>query len=115
MATIDLVSLLNKITNLITTLDFIQTEPVSDVVKEANYRVYFVTDAGEKISNENLVAADKKDPDAAKRIFRLRFSFKNQKYDRNHKYYLVAIDNNNREVLRREVIMDLAFADDFEF
>ena len=115
MATIDLVSLLNKITNLITTLDFIQTEPVSDVVKEANYRVYFVTDAGEKISNENLVAADKKDPDAAKRIFRLRFSFKNQKYDRNHKYYLVAIDNNNREVLRREVIMDLAFADDFGF
>ena len=115
MATIDLVSLLNKITNLITTLDFIQTEPVSDVVKEANYRVYFVTDAGEKISNENLVAADKKDPDAAKRIFRLRFSFKNQKYDRNHKYYLVAIDNNNREVLRREVIMDLAFADEFGF
>lgn len=115
VASIDLVSLLNKITNLITTLDFIQTEPVSDVVKEANYRAYFVTDAGEKISNENLVAADKKDPDASKRIFRLRFSFKNRKYDRNHKYYLVAIDYNNCEVLRREVIMDLAFADDFGF
>lgn len=115
LATLDLVSLLNKITNLITTLDFLQTEPVSDVVKEATYRVYFVTDAGEKISNENVVAADKKDPDASKRLFRLRFSFKNQKYDRSHKYYLVAIDNNNREVLRREVVMDLAFADDFGF
>jgi hypothetical protein len=115
-AAIDLVSLLSKITNLITTLDFIQTEAVSDVVKETSYRIYFVSDSGEKISSENLFTADKKDPDAAKRIFRLRFSFKNQKYDRSHKYYLVAIDDKtNLEVLRREVIMDLAFADDFGF
>lgn len=115
-ASIDLVSLLSKITNLITTLDFIQTEAVSDVVKETSYRIYFVSDSGEKISSENLFTADKKDADAAKRIFRLRFSFKNQKYDRSHKYYLVAIDDKtNLEVLRREVIMDLAFADDFGF
>ena len=115
-ASIDLVSLLSKITNLITTLDFIQTEAVSDVVKETSYRIYFVSDSGEKISSENLFTADKKDSDAAKRIFRLRFSFKNQKYDRSHKYYLVAIDDKtNLEVLRREVIMDLAFADDFGF
>ncbi len=116
IATIDLVSLLTKITNLITTLDFIQTEAVSDVVKETSYRICFVSDSGEKISSENLFTADKKDQDAAKRIFRLRFSFKNQKYDRSHKYYLVAIDDKtNLEALRREVIMDLAFADDFGF
>lgn len=114
-AVIDLVSLLNKITNLITTLDFIQTKPVGDVVKEATYRIYFVSDTGDKISNENLFKADKKDADASKRMFRLQFSFKNQKYDKSHKYYLVATDENNREVLRREVIMDLAFADDFGF
>lgn len=114
-AVIDLVSLLNKITNLITTLDFIQTEPVGDVIKEAAYRIYFVSDTGDKISNENLFKADKKDADASKRMFRLRFSFKNQKYDKSHKYYLVATDENNREVLRREVMMDLAFADDFGF
>lgn len=52
----------------------------------------------------------------AKRIFRLRFSFKIQKYDRNHQYYLAAIDDKtNIEVLRREAVMDLAFADDFGF
>ena len=39
-AQIALVSLTSKITNLITTLDFIQTEPVSDVVKETTYRLY---------------------------------------------------------------------------
>lgn len=114
-AMIDLVSLLSKITNLITTLDFIQTEPVSDVVKETEYRVFFISDAGVKISSESMVSADRKDTDAAKRIFRLRFTFKNQKYDKSHKYYLVAVDNNGREVLRREVIMDLAFVDDFGF
>ena len=114
-ATIDLVSLLNKITNLITTLDFIQTEPVSDVIKETTYRIFFISESGEKISNENLFKADKKDTDASKRIFRLRFSFKNQKYDRSNRYYLVVMDVNGREVLRREILIDIAFADDYGF
>ena len=88
----------------------------SNVVKETSYRIYFVSDSGGRISSENLFTADKKEEDVAKRIFRLRFSFKNQKYDRNHKYYLAAIDDKtNIEVLRREVIMNLAFADDFGF
>lgn len=114
-AAIDLVSILNKITNLITTLDFIQTEPISDVVKEMKYRIFFLSDAGEKISNEQLFKADKRDADASKRIFRLRFTFKNKKYDKSRQYYLVAVDENDREVLRRAVTMDLAFADDFGF
>lgn len=88
----------------------------SNVVKETSYRIYFVSDSGEKISSENLFTADKKEEDVAKRIFRLRFSLKIQKYDRNHQYYLAAIDDKtNIEVLRREAIMDLAFADDFGF
>ena len=115
-AEITLVSLTTKITNLITTLDFVQTEPVSDVVKETNYRVYFVSESNEKISNENIVIADKNDKDTAKRMFRLRFNFKNKKYDKSQKYYLVAYDDKNDiEVLRHEIIMDIAFADDFGF
>lgn len=115
-AEIALVSLTTKITNLITTLDFVQPEPVSDVVKETSYRVYFISEDGEKISNENIVAADKKNKDTAKRMFRLRFSFRNMQYDKSKKYYLVAYDDrNNIEVLRQEIIMDIAFADDFGF
>lgn len=116
VAKIALVSLTSKITNLITTLDFIQTEPVSDVIKETSYRVYFISENNEKISNENIVIADKKDSDTMKRIFRLRFSFKNKKYDKSKKYYLVALDDKNEiEVLRHEIIMDIVFADDFGF
>lgn len=115
-AQIALVSLTSKITNLITSLDFVQTDAVSDVVKETTYRIYFVDVNGEKISNEHLYVADKKDKDTVKRVFRLRFSFKNKKYNKSQKYYLVAYDDNNAlEVLRQEIIMDIAFADDFDF
>ena len=111
-----LVSLVQKITNLITTLDFIQSEPVSDVVKGTKYKLYFMSDGNEKISNENIYVADKRHEDVQKRIFRMRFTFKNKKYDKNKKYYLVAYDESNGvEVFRHEVIMDVAFANDFGF
>lgn len=115
-AGIMLVSMVQKITNLITTLDFIQTEAVSDVVKATNYKIYFVSEDNEKISNENIYVADKKDEEPQKRIFRLKFSFKDKEYDRSKKYYLVAYDEkNNREVLRHNVVMDIAFAKGFGF
>lgn len=115
-AKIDLVSLTTKINNLIVPLDFIQTEPVSDIVKETSYQVYFISEDNEKISNEFIIIADKKDNDAAKRIFRLRFNLKNKQYNRSQKYYLVAYDNKNDvEILRREMTIDIAFADDFGF
>ena len=115
-AKIALVSLTSKITNLITSLDFVQTEAVSSVVKETTYRIYFMNDKGDRISNEHLYVADKKDEDTVKRVFRLRFSFKNKKYSKDQKYYLVAYDDNNSlEVLRHEIVMDIAFADDFGF
>jgi len=115
-AQIMLVSLVHKITNLITTLDFIQTEPVSDVVKAATYKVCFIDDKGQTISNEAMIDADKRDTDSSKRVFRVKFTFKNQKYDRNAQYYLVAIDTvSGMEAFRHQITMDLAFADDFGF
>ena len=107
---------MQKITNLITTLDFIQSEPVSDVVKGTKYKLFFLSDDNERISNENIYVADKRGENVQKRLFRMRFTFKNKKYDKNKKYYLVAYDENNDiEVFRHEVIMDVAFADGFGF
>lgn len=63
-----LVSLVQKITNLITSLDFVQSDPVSDVVKGTTFRLHFVSEDNEKISNENIYVADKRDADAQKRI-----------------------------------------------
>lgn len=116
VVTIALVTGLNKITNLATNLDFIQTEAVTDVNKETTYKLFFISDDNEKISSENIYVADKKDSDASKRVFRLKFTFKNKKYDTHRKYYLVAYDEKNAlEVIRHEIQMDLAFSDDFGF
>ena len=92
------------------------TEPVSDVIKETSYKVFFISEDNEKISNECIYIADKKDNDPSKRIFRLKFNFKNKQYDKSKHYYLVAYDEKNDiEVLRHGVVMDIAFADDFGF
>jgi uncharacterized protein (TIGR02687 family) len=115
-AQIVLVSMVQKITNLISSLDFIQSEPISDVIKETSYKVFFISEDNEKISNECIYIADKKDEDPSKRIFRLKFNFKNKQYDKSKQYYLVAYDEKNDvEVLRHGVVMDIAFADDFGF
>ena len=115
-AQITLVGMIQKITNLITSLDFFQSEPISDVVKTTVYKIYFISETGEKISNENIYVADKKDKEGSKRIFRLRFNLKNKQYDRSTKYYLVAYDEkNNLETMRHEVTIDMAFANDFGF
>jgi uncharacterized protein (TIGR02687 family) len=110
---ITLVSMLQKITNLVTTLDFMQVEPVSDVVKGTSYKILFISENNEKISNENIYVTDKKDTEPQKRIFRLRFSFKNTQYNKSKQYYLVAYDENTGlEIFRHAVMMDVAFAND---
>lgn len=113
---IALVSVVQKITNLITNLEFIQSDPVNDTVKATNYKMYFISEDNEKISNENTYVADKREVDPQKRIFRMRFTFKNKKYDKNKQYYLVVYDETTGlEAFRHPVIMDMAFADDFGF
>ena len=115
-AEIALVSIVHKITNLITSMDFIQSDAVSDTVKVAKYRIFFLSEDNEKISNENSYVADSREENAQKRIFRMRFTFKNKKYDKDKQYYLVVYDEESGlEQWRQPVIMDIAFADDFGF
>ena len=76
----------------------------------------FLSEENEKISNENILVADSRECDPLKRISRLRFTFKNKKYDKEKKYFLVVYDETTGlEVFRHPVIMDLAFADDYGF
>jgi len=116
-ASIDLISTVQKITSLNQTLDFIQKDAVSDVVKEAKYKFFFVSDSREQISNEQIYIAASKDEDAAKRLFHLKFTFKNKKYG-GEKYFLEVYNMGSaidELVIKREVTMDIAFADDFGF
>lgn len=115
-AEIALVTMVGKITNLVTYLNFIQTEAVSDVVKSTRYRVAFESEDGVVVSNEHFHMADNREEDASKRISRVKFELQNRQYDRAKPYYLVAYDTQtNRELIRHSVVMDIAFADDFVF
>ena len=113
---ISLISMLPKATSLLINLDFVQQEAISDVIKPTTYKISFIDDSGETISNEEIHLADSKEKESAKRIFKLRFNLKNQKYRRDKKYYLVATDTaTGMEAFSHEVIIDVAFADDFGF
>lgn len=115
-AKIELVSTINKITNLITFLEFIQSEAVSDVVKPATYRIYFISEDNEKISNEATYVADNRDEDVHKRKFRVKFTFKDKTYDKNKQYYLVVYDEaTGLEQWRHSMVMDILFSGDFGF
>ena len=119
LAAIDFISTTKKITSLAQSLEFYQIEPVTDVVKEAAYKLFFVSEDNEKISNEVTFEAKSREPEAAKRISRLKFTFKNRRYRSDKRYYLVAyLDSNNsfaEPALKYEMAVDIAFADDFGF
>lgn len=115
-AKIELVSTISKITNLITFLEFIQSEAVSDMVKPATYRIYFISEDNEKISNEVTYVADNRDEDVHKRKFRVKFTFKDKTYDKNKQYYLVVYDEaTGLEQWRHSMVMDILFSGDFGF
>ena len=115
-AKISVITRQKTFTNRIITLEFIQLEPVSNIVKEATYKVYFVDSNGETISNENFIIADKTDTEGIRRIFKHRFNLKDKVFTKSEKYYLVAVDEDNgMEVMRNEVIIDIAFAGNFGF
>jgi hypothetical protein len=83
-------------------------------VKATSYRLYFITEDGNRISNENIYVADNREANAQKRIFRMRFTFKNQKYSKDKPLLSGRCGCEQRYgTVRHAVVMDLAFADDF--
>ncbi len=114
-ATIKLHTLTNKVTSKEINLAFIQTEPVSDVVKSATYKLSFVDENGKAVSNEIILEADSKNADLSKRTTMVRFSFINTEYSNKNHYYLVIKDMNDFEVERINFIIDMPFVGDFGF
>lgn len=113
---IALVSLNRRINNLTTYLDFMQNENVSDSLRPVVARLQFINELGEKISNENIIYADIKNELPEKRMFKEKFTFRNRKYSKGEKYYVLMIDDRTEvEIGRYEFTIDIAFSDDFGF
>ena len=107
---------IRKITNLKLKLDFYQEQPISDTVKPITFRIRFEDETGQTISNEVLYTADSKGTAPAERMVSLNFDIRKKSYRDDINYYLRLInDKTNAEVLRRQVLIDLPFTDDFGF
>ena len=114
---IAILSASRKVSNMIFSLDFYQTEEVGANREAATYLLYFVDDSGKEISDKAKIIADKTDSDNQKRIFHITFHLKSQKYPRQDTYYLMIADENGLELPERiEFSIDIAFSvDGFDF
>ena len=112
-----LTSATRKVTNLITHLDFIQTEKVTDTMKARSFIAYFTTESGEHISFDVPIVANSRDDAPEKRTFHEKFTLKSREYKYGDKYYLVLADaNDEKNILQQyEFMIDIAFVDDFGF
>lgn len=109
---ISMLSLLSKVSNRKVAVEFFQSEPVTDAIKEATYRICFMDDEGNVISNENIYVADNREAESTKRFFKMQFMLKNQVYDTSKKYYIVAVnDDTAAEAIRHSVKIDIADED----
>jgi len=81
-----------KITNSLFSLDFFQTEKLVDKKVVRTLKLYFTDEAGQKISNEQRILADRVSEKASERTFKVSFNLKNSNYNKADKYYLLLED-----------------------
>ncbi|MCI1881445.1 MAG: BREX-1 system phosphatase PglZ type A [Sporolactobacillus sp.] len=115
---VKLMSSLRKITNMITFLEFYQSEPVAEKVHSRRLKLYFIDADRVPITNENRLIADRTAAKPAERIFREKFVFKTKHYERKATYYLILEDEDqtvDKVYERIPFTIDIAWVDDFGF
>lgn len=114
---LNLLSASRKISNMIFSLNFYQTDAVGGNREAATYLIYFVDSNGKQISDTSKIIADKTSDNAQDRTFRCSFSLKSQSYSNLDSYYLVIADESGLQApIKEEFQIDIAFAvDDFNF
>ena len=115
--TVNLLSASRKISNMIFSLNFYQTDAVGANRETAAYQVYFTDANGRQISDVQKIIADKTAADATERTFRCTFNLKPLKFSNTETYYLVIADEQGLQAPQRvEFQIDIAFAvDEFDF
>ena len=109
-----LISQSRKVSNLMFSLDFMQVQPIDDKVQPCSYKLYFTDDSGKPVSDFQSVIADRTSENASERVFRVRFTLKQMRFDRN-KVYRLMISSDTDVPEEIEFCFDIALADDFGF
>lgn len=115
-ACIKLITIKRKIVGLSVSLEFYQTEAISDTILKAQYQLYFEDERGNRVSNEQTFYADSTSTSASDRFVHFTFDFVNRRYDVSEKVYLVVKNTDTQVVADRiEFFVDNPFAGDFGF
>lgn len=115
---VKLTNISRKITNSITYLEFFQTEKVADKQIPRRLKLFFADEAGNRISNENIIIADSRSCKPEDRTYREKFTLKDMPYDKAKEYYLILEDEEETvEKVYEKIpfVIDLAFVNDFGF
>lgn len=113
---IQLMTAKRKVVGLSVSLEFYQTEAISDSVTKAQYSLYFEDDKGNRITNENSYFADSTASAASERFTKFTFDFINRSYENNEKVYLIVKNIDTKiEAERIVYVIDNPFAGGFGF
>ena len=114
---ISLTTVVRKITNIITYLEFFQDEMIRDKVLSKNVKCYFEDENGNKISNENIIIGDSRSENPQDRSYREKFVLKSMAYDKTKQYFLVIQDAEDADgdYERIPFGIDIAIVDEFGF
>lgn len=89
---VKLVTEMRKITNNLFSLEFFQTEKADALNIPRTVEIYLEDDAGRVLTSRERIIADKNSDKPAERTYKIRFTLKTGKYDKNQDYYLVIRD-----------------------
>ncbi|MCC5422605.1 BREX-1 system phosphatase PglZ type A [Clostridium botulinum] len=116
-ANISLTSIIRKITNIITYLEFFQEEKIQDRVIAQRIKCYFEDEEGNRISNENIIIGDSRSENPLERSYREKFVLKSMAYDKTKQYFLVMQDDEDSNGMYERIpfTIDIAIIDEFGF
>lgn len=111
--TIALLSSNRKINNMIFNLSFYQKEAVKGSYIPCTYLAYIEDEEGNTVSDIQKIIADKTSTVAKDREFKCTFNLKSQRYDKTSKYYLVIVDEEEKQIpIKEEFQIDIALSMD---
>lgn len=110
LVNVELSSFHHRVTGIEVKLDFMQMEPVTDIVKPRRLQAFFVDSDGAKISFPVPITANIKSTDAKDRLIQEKFTLKSGRYGREQEYFLVIADQDDekKELHRYKFEIDIS-------
>lgn len=110
---VELSSFSHRVTGIEVKLDFMQMEPVTDIIKPRKLQAFFVDADGAKISFPVPIIANIRSTDAKERLIQEKFILKSGRYSHGQEYFLVIAeqDDEKKELHRYKFEIDISDMD----